>query len=201
MKPATAMAMDVDAAMMQAGGFGRYQMIIFTVISVMDLCVAWHVMSINLHRCRTEYHCKWDLVCDMKVGVQLTITVYMFGKLFGALIAPQVADFFGRKPTAICLGLSYVAFGVAKVFTQSYAQFMVMHFFMALSQTGAGLAAFVLLCESVPQSSRATVGLVFMNVWSVGIMTLPLLAYFIPNWRTLQLTMVLPMTITITYYW
>ncbi|XP_014674766.1 PREDICTED: organic cation transporter protein-like, partial [Priapulus caudatus] len=261
MKPTmtTATAMDVDDAMIKAGGFGRYQIIMFFVVSALEMFIAWHAFAVTFIGGEPDHHCKipdgavtnetipwvaddcgnlklatcqqfvnssvdnstmdcengwwyaeesednivveWNLVCSKRFGAQLTITIYMFGKIFGAVIAPHIADYFGRKPTAIGFGVAYLGLGVAKAFTRTYVQFMAMGTLIAVAETGASLCAFVLLCESVPRSWRSTVGLLYMNMWSIGIMTLPLLAYLIPTWSTLQLIVSLPVAITITYYW
>lgn len=66
---------------------------------------------------------------------------------------------------------------------------------------GAYLAIFVLLCESVPPSLRAFVGTCDEIMWSIGIMTLPIIAYFVKDWRLLQIVISLPLVIVFTYFW
>lgn len=48
---------------------------------------------------------------------------------------------------------------------------------------------------------RRTVGILFQMFFSVGILILPLLAYFIGDWRWLQVVISAPYLLFIAYYW
>lgn len=48
---------------------------------------------------------------------------------------------------------------------------------------------------------RRTVGVVYQMFFSVGLLILPLLAYYITDWRWLQVAITVPYFIFLSYYW
>lgn len=57
------------------------------------------------------------------------------------------------------------------------------------------------MTEIVGVEYRRTVGILFQMFFSVGILILPLLAYFIGDWRWLQVVISAPYLLFIAYYW
>lgn len=55
--------------------------------------------------------------------------------------------------------------------------------------------------EIVGVEYRRTVGILFQMFFSVGILILPLLAYFIGDWRWVQVVISAPYLLFIAYYW
>lgn len=55
--------------------------------------------------------------------------------------------------------------------------------------------------EIVGVEYRRTVGILYQMFFSVGILILPLLAYFIGDWRWLQVVISAPYLLFIGYYW
>ena len=49
--------------------------------------------------------------------------------------------------------------------------------------------------------NRRTVGVLYQMFFSVGILLLPLLAYFITDWRWLQVVITVPYICFLSYYW
>ncbi len=55
--------------------------------------------------------------------------------------------------------------------------------------------------ELVGVEFRRTVGVLYQMFFSVGILLLPLLAYFITDWRWLQVVITVPYILFLSYYW
>lgn len=55
--------------------------------------------------------------------------------------------------------------------------------------------------EIVGVEFRRTVGVIYQMFFSVGILLLPLLAYFISDWRWLQVVITAPYLVFLSYYW
>lgn len=58
-----------------------------------------------------------------------------------------------------------------------------------------------MITELFPTEHRATAGTVFEVFWGLGVIWLALLSYLIQNWRYIQLAMVVPAVLTISYIW
>lgn len=55
--------------------------------------------------------------------------------------------------------------------------------------------------ELVGVEYRRTVGVVYQMFFSVGILILPLISYFITDWRWLQVVITAPYILFLSYYW
>ncbi|XP_014679364.1 PREDICTED: organic cation transporter protein-like, partial [Priapulus caudatus] len=66
---------------------------------------------------------------------------------------------------------------------------------------GASLTAYCLLCEYFPTAQRAFAGNAIYFAWSVGLMSLPGLAYVVQDWRMLHLIISVPMLLSLAMYW
>lgn len=59
----------------------------------------------------------------------------------------------------------------------------------------------VSVTEMVGVKYRRTVGILHQMFFSIGNLILPLLAYFITDWRWLQVTVTVPFVLFMSYYW
>ena len=55
--------------------------------------------------------------------------------------------------------------------------------------------------EVVGPKYRRTVGILYQTAFSVGLLVFDAIAYAIPHWRWLQLTVTLPSCFFLLYYW
>ncbi|XP_014670893.1 PREDICTED: organic cation transporter protein-like [Priapulus caudatus] len=144
---------------------------------------------------------EWDLVCGNAFMKDTASAVFMAGVLVGALTLPTIADMIGRK-RVISVGLAAMfVFSATIVFVKSFVAFIVMRFFTALLLSGSYLSLYVLCLEWFPPAQRAFAGVVFWVPWVGGYCVLPVIAYFVHDWRHLQLIFTIPIAVVFCYPW
>ncbi|CAB1316756.1 unnamed protein product, partial [Coregonus sp. 'balchen'] len=124
---------------------------------------------------------EFDLVCNDKWKQPFTSSVYFLGVLFG------------RKPVLFVTMAVQTLFTFVQVFSQSWEMFSVLFFIVGLGQISNYVAAFVLGTEMLTGTVRVlyvTLGVCLF--FAFGYMMLPLMAFFIRDWRSLLLIMSVP---------
>lgn len=143
----------------------------------------------------------YELVCDrawMGANVQ---SVYMVGMLVGSYLFGDLSDRFGRKPVFLSALVMMVVVGVGQAAIPEYYTFTMLRFVLGASLQGVFLVAYVMAMELVGKKRRVLVGVLAQAFYTIGYFTAALLAWRIPSWRWLQITMTLPAVLFIPYYW
>ncbi|XP_022237076.1 organic cation transporter protein-like [Limulus polyphemus] len=144
---------------------------------------------------------EWDLVCENDWLVSMSLSVYMSGYLVAVLVFGQLADRIGRRPVIlICISITNI-FGVLCAIAPNFLMFAAFRFFVALGVAGGLTTAFVLLIEVVGPEQRTYLGIGIQLGWATGYLILSGLAWFIRNWRFLQLAITLPCLLMVSYWW
>ncbi|RXM98946.1 Solute carrier family 22 member 3 [Acipenser ruthenus] len=144
---------------------------------------------------------KYDLVCEHAWKVDLTQAFLNVGLLIGAVVIGYGADRFGRK---LCILISVFGLGVSGVamaFSPNYIMLLLFRTIQGVFGKGAWMASFVLVTEIVGSSHRRVVSIVAQIFFTFGVVILPGIAYLIPSWKALQLTITLPTFILLIYFW
>ncbi|PSN45357.1 hypothetical protein C0J52_06542 [Blattella germanica] len=113
---------------------------------------------------------EWDLVCSrtpLKSTVQMAVSL---GKFLGALIAGLVADRYGRKKVFATACVIYIIAGPVAAFAPYYTLFIFAR----------------IVAESCSTKRRTFLAVLYYMPTPIGMMLLPLIAYHIQDWRTLQ---------------
>nr|XP_026694719.1 solute carrier family 22 member 4-like isoform X3 [Ciona intestinalis] len=110
-------------------------------------------------------------------------SVYMIGSLFGSLFGGPITDRFGRKNTFTATFIINGCLHLPLSFTTSYVQYIVLLHFTGFLQIVLYLAGFVLAQELVPTAKRSIAALSVNVCHGLGYLILPLVAYFIRDWR------------------
>lgn len=63
------------------------------------------------------------------------------------------------------------------------------------------LSLFPAVMEAVGFEGRTTMGMLYQCFFAVGFMLLPGIAYFVTEWRALQLWISIPSALMLLYYW
>uniref|UniRef100_A0A1A8RJB6 Solute carrier family 22 member 3 n=1 Tax=Nothobranchius rachovii TaxID=451742 RepID=A0A1A8RJB6_9TELE len=172
----------------------------------------------NLHVCRLtstackdgwEYHyegrnsivTEFDLVCSDGWLVDMYQSTLNIGFLVGSFAFGYLADRFGRKMSFLMSNVINVVSGIAMAVVPDYTSILVLRAIFGFSSKGGWMATYVLLTEIVGVKYRRTVGILYQMFFSVGLLFLPLLAYFIADWRWLQVAFTAPFILFLSFYW
>nr|XP_015204919.1 PREDICTED: solute carrier family 22 member 5-like isoform X1 [Lepisosteus oculatus] len=146
----------------------------------------------------TEY----DLVCNNEWKEPLTSSIYFLGVLCGSFVSGQLSDRFGRKPVLFATMAIQTVFTFIQVFAPSWEVFCILFFIVGLGQISNYVAAFVLGTEILTRSLRVLYSsLGVCMFFALGYMMLPLMAFFIRDWRMLLIALSMPGLIYIPLWW
>uniref|UniRef100_U3J274 Major facilitator superfamily (MFS) profile domain-containing protein n=1 Tax=Anas platyrhynchos platyrhynchos TaxID=8840 RepID=U3J274_ANAPP len=142
---------------------------------------------------------QWDLVCSYRQLRQMAQSIYMAGVLVGALVLGGLSDKFGRKAMLMWSYLQLGVMGTCTAFAPNYASYCVFRFAGGMALSGFGLS--IALVEWIPTPYRAVTVAITGFAYTLGQILLAGLAYAVPHWRWLQLTVSLPFFVFLFYSW
>ncbi|XP_033739709.1 organic cation transporter protein-like [Pecten maximus] len=141
----------------------------------------------------------FDLVCDNVVLRSHATMVFFGGTLVGVILAGMLGDVVGRKPVMIIGVFTLTISNMACVWSYNYKMFLVTRFFSGFSTLMVFAPCMVIPMEMVGPSSRVFVGIIIELLWCLGEVILCGLAYFVRDWRTLQLIISIPCILLLSY--
>ena len=109
------------------------------------------------------------------VAEGLAVASALLGCIPGALIAGQLADRFGRRPTLFACGFLFLVSGVASALVGSFSQFVIARFAAGLSIGLCSMICPVYISEFAPPERRGRLGTLFQ----LGIVTGIFLTLFV----------------------
>uniref|UniRef100_A0A8C2VQ44 Solute carrier family 22 member 5 n=1 Tax=Chinchilla lanigera TaxID=34839 RepID=A0A8C2VQ44_CHILA len=145
---------------------------------------------------------EWNLVCKDDWKTPLSMSLFFVGVLLGCFISGQLSDRFGRKNVLFVTMGMQTGFSLLQVFSKNFEMFTVLFVLVGMGQISNYVAAFVLGTEILGKSVRivfATLGVCIF--FAFGFMLLPLIAYFIRDWRMLLLALTLPGVLCVALWW
>ncbi|XP_048362898.1 solute carrier family 22 member 6-A-like [Sphaerodactylus townsendi] len=144
---------------------------------------------------------EWDLVCDSRTLRQMAQSIYMAGVLIGSVLIGSLSDRFGRKALIVWCYLQMGVSGACTAFVPNFTAYCVLRFLSGMAMSGISLNSVSLCMEWIPTKYRAIVGTINGYSYTSGQFILAGVAYAIPNWRWLQLTVSLPFFVFFLYSW
>ncbi|XP_032138949.1 solute carrier family 22 member 8 isoform X2 [Sapajus apella] len=144
---------------------------------------------------------EWDLVCNSNKLKEMAQSIFMAGILIGGLVLGDLSDRFGRRPILTCSYLLLAAGGSSAAFSPSFPSYVIFRFLCGCGISGITLSTVILNVEWVPTRMRAIMSTALGYCYTVGQFILPGLAYAIPQWRWLQLTVSIPFFIFFLSSW
>ncbi|XP_028252366.1 solute carrier family 22 member 2-like [Parambassis ranga] len=150
---------------------------------------------------RQSFVTEFDLVCSDGWLVDMYQATLNVGFLVGSITIGYLADRVGRKVSFLMSNLLNGIAGILVAVAPSYASLLVFRTLFGFGVKGGWVAGYVLITELVGVEYRRTVGVFYQMFFSVGILILPLLAYFITDWRWLQVAITAPYILFLSYYW
>uniref|UniRef100_A0A1A8S8Y5 Solute carrier family 22 member 6 n=3 Tax=Nothobranchius TaxID=28779 RepID=A0A1A8S8Y5_9TELE len=144
---------------------------------------------------------EWGLVCSLRPLKQMIQTIYMGGVLTGAIIYGGLSDRFGRKSVLIWSYLQLGVLGCSSALSPSYSAYCVLRFLSGMAVSGIILNGVSLKVEWIPTKSRTLVGTLTSFFFTFGQMFLAGVAYWLRDWRKLQVFVCAPHFLFFTYSW
>ncbi|XP_076026620.1 solute carrier family 22 member 6 [Genypterus blacodes] len=144
---------------------------------------------------------EWDLVCSMRPLKQMIQSIYMGGVLAGAIIYGGLSDRFGRRSILIWTYLQLAVLGCSSALLPSYTAYCAFRFLSGMAVSGIILNTVSLKVEWIPTKSRTIVGTLSSFFFTFGQMVLSGLAYWLRDWRKLQVAVCAPHFLFFAYSW
>ncbi|XP_072932788.1 organic cation transporter-like protein [Epargyreus clarus] len=225
------MSLTEDAIEKIIGKFGRYQTWILVLICVgripteMQLSnVVFIIPSVNYvcldegafnatNYCPCKYPeydtstivssvtSTWNLICDRNQLASLAQSMLQVGILAGSLFYGHVSDRYGRKIAVLLSLLSEVVFVAISAVVPEFWIFMVCRFLIGTAVGGTMLCCYVMIIEISGKSFRPYLPGLIELPYSISYASLAVIAYFLRDWRHLQLATSLPWLFVLFYYW
>ncbi|XP_070773648.1 solute carrier family 22 member 6 [Enoplosus armatus] len=144
---------------------------------------------------------EWELVCSLRPLKQMIQTIYMGGVLTGAIIYGGLSDRFGRRSVLIWSYLQLGVLGCSSALSPSYTAYCVFRFLSGMAVSGVILNGVSLKVEWIPTKERTLVGTLTSFFFTFGQMILAGLAYWLRDWRKLQVVICAPQFLFFAYSW
>ncbi|XP_071835101.1 organic anion transporter 3-like [Apostichopus japonicus] len=144
---------------------------------------------------------EWDLVCDKDSLAGLSQSIMLAGFALGAIITGTIADKYGRRLITIVSLVIFNILGIAVSFSPNYATFVTLRFFLGIFSRAIQLPTLILLFEYLLPKHRATVGNAPGVLFTLGLMVMSGLAYWIRDWRQFHALMMTPTILAMTFIW
>ncbi|CAH8461549.1 unnamed protein product [Dicrocoelium dendriticum] len=172
-----------------------------TLTKELEPCVLGYVQEENPHYYPGNVVIEFETFCDRAWLVPLGTSLYMCGAAAGSLLAGWWAGRYGRKFALLLLSLIEVISGIWSSCARDYTSYVLSRFIINLGSTGKANIAGVLLLELTLAQYRST----FRAMLSLGIAfmyraLMALCAFYIPNWRWLNIAVVSPGLLSILYF-
>lgn len=127
---------------------------------------------------------EWKLLCNRSWGLSVIICVHMAGMLFGAYVAGQCLDSFGRKKTLYTQLFLCALIHLILSFSVGWEMFATLQFFAGWLNTGIMNCYYVYLQEFLTKKWRGpTFGIPAFNI---GGILFALFCMWLKDWRHIQ---------------
>ncbi|CAN9501230.1 unnamed protein product [Ophioblennius macclurei] len=144
---------------------------------------------------------EWNLVCSLRPLKQMIQTIYMGGVLTGAIIFGGLSDRFGRRSVLIWSYFQLLVLGCCSSLSPTYSAYCIFRFLSGMAVSGVILNGVSLKVEWIPTKQRTLVGTLTSFFFTFGQMILAGLAYWLRDWRKLQVFVCAPLLMFFTYCW
>ena len=143
---------------------------------------------------------QFDLVCGRGFLGWLANGMLFGGWAVGAIVLGIVADKYGRKSVLFPSLLIVLVVTFATAFAKAFWIVAVCRFIVGFFEAGCFLSMFVMATELVGPEKRALAGTLVWFYFTIALMILGLIAYFVRNWRTLLILSSAPWIFVLAFW-
>ncbi|XP_063233832.1 organic cation transporter protein-like isoform X2 [Bacillus rossius redtenbacheri] len=144
---------------------------------------------------------EWDLVCDRQALPSVAEMMFLTGVALGGLISGMISDRFGRKTTLMGSLVLQISIAVSMTFCPWLELYMALRFCLGFISVGIVMSGFVLCMELVGGKWRTISGVSYLFPVPLSYIAIACIAYFIRDWKHLQLAITLPSVLLFALWW
>ncbi|XP_046806779.1 organic cation transporter protein isoform X3 [Lucilia cuprina] len=135
---------------------------------------------------------EFGLVCSKRQLLSVVEMCFLAGAAVGSVSSGWISDRFGRKQTLMGFAFVQTTFGTILAFSSSLAMYMTLRVIIGFASMTVAVVSFVLVVELVSGKWRTIIGILNILPVAVTYVLTAGIAYFIRDWRTMQLVISLP---------
>ncbi|CAH2084366.1 unnamed protein product [Euphydryas editha] len=141
----------------------------------------------------------FDLACE-EWKRTLVGTLHSAGLFVALPITAYISDTYGRRVAFIITAVGAAVVGLGRSFSQTYITYVSLEFFEAVAGGGVYCSGFVLAVEMMGLNRRVLGGNIVSSTFALGQAVTALIAWVIPEWRTLTRVLYIPSFLFLFYY-
>ncbi|XP_008550387.1 organic cation transporter protein [Microplitis demolitor] len=144
---------------------------------------------------------EWDLVCNKKLHRANTFLMYSLGMTCGSSFLGVYADKYGRKKSLIISIILHTIAGPLSALVPWFWAYLILKFLTGISTSAMYTSGYTVLSE-IATSSRIKVFAGIIDItFSIGTFCLIGMAYFLQDWRQLQMAISCFILPVIVFIW
>ncbi|XP_039303860.1 organic cation transporter protein isoform X2 [Solenopsis invicta] len=144
---------------------------------------------------------EWDLVCD-KAWLRATgDSLFMVGVMLGSMIFGGLSDKYGRRPIFFLSLVIQLVGGILVAVAPEFISYVIFRLIVGSTTSGVFLVAYVIALEMVGPKKRLVAGVGCQLFFTTGYILTAGFAYFITDWRMLQVAITVPSIAFLLYWW
>ncbi|XP_011689430.1 PREDICTED: organic cation transporter protein-like [Wasmannia auropunctata] len=144
---------------------------------------------------------EWDLVCD-KAWLRATgDSLFMVGVMLGSMIFGGLSDKYGRRPIFFLSLVIQLVGGILVAVAPEFISYVIFRLIVGSTTSGVFLVAYVIALEMVGPKKRLIAGVGCQLFFTTGYILTAGFAYFITDWRMLQVAITVPSIAFLLYWW
>ncbi|XP_060526541.1 organic cation transporter protein-like isoform X2 [Cylas formicarius] len=136
----------------------------------------------------SEFH----LVCDRKNLINIAEMMFLAGVAVGGLVCGIISDKYGRKKTLLASIFIQSTLGTVIALAPWFELYVLLRCCLGFISVSVVFSGFILAIELVGGHWRTITGISYLFPVSLGYVLIAGLAWLLPNWRHLQLSLSLP---------
>ncbi|XP_034186659.1 organic cation transporter [Osmia lignaria lignaria] len=144
---------------------------------------------------------EWNLICD-KAWMRATgDALFMVGVMLGSMIFGGLSDKFGRRPIFFLSLVIQLVGGILVAVSPEFISYVIFRLIVGSTTSGVFLVAYVIALEMVGPKKRLVAGVGCQLFFTTGYILTAAFAYFITDWRMLQVAITIPSIAFLLYWW
>uniref|UniRef100_A0A0N5CFR4 MFS domain-containing protein n=1 Tax=Strongyloides papillosus TaxID=174720 RepID=A0A0N5CFR4_STREA len=143
---------------------------------------------------------RWDIVCERSIWKATIQSSYYVGQMLGSIIFGVLGDRIGRKKVFMMALVMQIVAGLLMPITPHWLLYAFLRLITGFSHPGIFVIAVIIGMELVGPSKRKISSVFTGGFFALGQVVLGILAYFLRDYRFLQVSIALPTVFFLSYH-